>query len=221
MSLHSPVIRMHSSEVATALSIGTISRFRQIEDYFSVQFCLQPDDTLVVQNRLSTEDTSDDANVVQICPDSVLYLHSAAVAASPRCNTVRWRLVQLNPSYPVTTTSSTTPATPSPTISPSPEVSACVPVPDGQEFRISVVGSHDWLTGSDGGNLPVSLDGSTLITTPDYSQAISFGAAPGKNGRITLLNADGTTLYSDQDLTGSGNEPIYFDTLQTSEDSSM
>jgi hypothetical protein len=100
-------------------------------------------------------------------------------------------------------------------------VSACVPVPDGQEFRISIVDSRDYLTGSDGGNLPVSSDGSTLITTPDYSQAIPFRAAPGKNGQITLLNADGTTLYSDQDLTGSGDEPIYFDTLQTSEDSSM
>jgi hypothetical protein len=51
-------------------------------DYFPVQFCLQPDNTFVVQNRLGTDDTSDDANVVQICPDSVLYLHSASVAAS-------------------------------------------------------------------------------------------------------------------------------------------
>ena len=184
-------------------------------DYFPVQFCLQPDDTFVVQNRLGTEDTSDDANVVQICPDSVLYLHSAAVAASPRCNTVRLRLVQINPSYPSPTTSSTTSATPSPS------VSACVSVPDGQEFRVSVVGSSEYLTGADGGNLPVSSDGSTLVTTTDYSQAIPFRAAPGKNGQITLLNTDGTTLYSDQDLTGSGDEPIYFDTLQTSEDSSM
>jgi hypothetical protein len=190
-------------------------------DYFPVQFCLQPDDTFVVQNRLGTDDPSDDANVVQICPDSALYLHSASVAASPRCNTVRLRLVQLNPSYPVTSTSSTTSATPSSTSSPSPSVSACVPVPDGQEFRVSVVGSSEYLTGADGGNSPVSSDGSTLVTTTDYSQAIPFRAALGKNGQITLLNVDGTTLYSDQDLTGSGDEPIYFDTLQTSEDSSM
>ena len=190
-------------------------------DYFPVQFCLQPDNTFVVQNRLGTDDPSDDANVVQICPDSALYLHSAAVAASPRCNTVRLRLVQLNPSYPVTSTSSTTSATPSSTSSPSPSVSACVPVPDGQEFRVSVVGSSEYLTGADGGSLPVSSDGSTLVTTTDYSQAIPFRAALGKNGQITLLNVDGTTLYSDQDLTGSGDEPIYFDTLQTSEDSSM
>jgi hypothetical protein len=100
-------------------------------------------------------------------------------------------------------------------------VSACVPVPDGQEFRVSVVGSSQYLTGADGGSLPVSSDGSTLVTTTDYSQAIPFRAALGKNGQITLLNVDGTTLYSDQDLTGSGDEPIYFDTLQTSEDSSM
>ena len=150
-----------------------------------------------------------------------MYLHSAAVAASPRCNTVRPKLVQLNPSYPITTTSSSISETPSPTTSPSPSVSACVPVPDGQEFRISIVDSRDYLTGSDGGNLPVSSDGSTLTTTPDYSHAIPFRAASGKNGQITLLNADGTTLYSDQDLTGSGDEPIYFDTLQTSEDSNM
>lgn len=189
-------------------------------DYFPVQFCLQPDDTFVVQNRLGTDDTSDDANVVQICPDSALYLHSASVAASPRCNTVRLRLVQLNPSYPVTSTS-TSSSTSSPTSSPSPSVSACVPVPEGQEFRVSVVGSSEYLTGADGGNLPVSSDGSTLVTTTDYSQAIPFRAALGKNGQITLLNVDGTTLYSDQDLTGSGDEPIYFDTLQTSEDSSM
>lgn len=148
-------------------------------DFFPVQFCLQPDDTFVVQNRLGTEDTSDDANVVQICPDSVLYFHSAAVAASPRCNTVRLRLVQLNPSYPITTTSSSTSETPFPTTSPSPSVSACVPVPDGQEFRISIVDSRDYLTGSDGDNLPVSSDGSTLTTTPDYNQAIAFRAAPG------------------------------------------
>jgi len=95
-------------------------------DYFPVQFCLQPDDTFVVQNRLGTDDTSDDANVVQICLDSVLYLQSASIAASSNCNTVRLRLIQLNPSYPVTTTASTTFATPSPS------VSACVPVPDGQ-----------------------------------------------------------------------------------------
>jgi hypothetical protein len=190
-------------------------------DYFPVQFCLQPDNTFVVQNRLGTDDTSDDANVVQICPDSVLYLHSASVAASQGCNTVRLRLVQVNPSYPVTTASSTSSETPSPTISPSPSVSACVPVPDGQEFRVSVVGSSQYLTGADGGSLPVSSDGSTLVTTTDYSQAIPFRAALGKNGQITLLNVDGTTLYSDQDLTGSGDEPIYFDTLQTSEDSSM
>jgi hypothetical protein len=191
-------------------------------DYYPVQFCLQPDNTFVVQNRLGTDDTSDDANVVQICPDGILYLQNAANAASQGCNTVTLRLVQLPPSYPVPTTITTSSTTSSTTTSTStPSVSACVPVPDSQEFRVSIVGNSGYLTGAVGDSSPTSEDGSELVTTTEYSQAIPFRAAPGKDGQITLLNADGTTLYSDQDITGTGDEPIYFDTLQTSEDSGM
>lgn len=186
-------------------------------DYFPVQFCLQPDDSFVVQNRLGTDDTSDDANVVQICPDSLLYLYKPSIAAGSGCNTVRLRLAQVPPGYSIpTTTTATSSATPTPTPSPS----VCVPVPDGQEFHVSLVGESAYLTGAagDGGAAPVEQ---TLITTTNYSQAIPFQASPGRDGQITFINADGTTLYSDQDLGGNGDGPVYFDDLDTISNSNM
>lgn len=176
---------------------------------YPVQFCLQPDDTFVVQN-LGTQDPADDANIVQICPgDGAVYLHTADIAAIRRCTTIRLQIAEdPSPTIPSTTTSAT--PTPTPTI-PSPVPSACIPVADGQEFRISLVGSStEYLTGGDGGLAPAGNEAQTLVTTTDYSQAIPFTAEAGRDGQITLVNSAGAKLYSDQDITGQDG-PVYFD----------
>lgn len=166
-----------------------------------------------MQNRLGTDDTADDANIVQICQNDggALYLLDAARAVSSNCDSITLRLARpqgytgpTGPSSPTTTTTTATPG---------PSVSACVPVPDGQEFRLSIVGANDYLTGRDGGITPIGNEGQELVTTQDYSQAIPFLSAPGREGQITLVSSDGSTLYSDQDLTGSGNGPVYFDDM--------
>jgi hypothetical protein len=210
-------------------------------DYFPVQFCLQPDNTFVVQNRLDTNDTTDDANVVQVCADDVLYLQTPAVAASSNCNTVILRLAQIPPGYPnpaanTTTTSDTQPSittttsdtqssttsdrTSSTTTTSSPSVSMCVPVPDGQQFRVSVVDGSEYLIAAAGAG-GATPDDQTLVTTTDYNQALPFKAAPGRDAQITFVRGDGTTLYSDQDLGGNGDGPVYFDDLDTFENSNM
>lgn len=195
-------------------------------DYYPVQFCLQSDDSFIVVNRLGTEDTADDANIVQMCQETngqgdqinVLHLFTPANAVSSTCNTITLRLARPQgysiPTSPTTTSVSTT-------ASPSASVSACVPVPDGQEFRLSLVGTSDYLTGATGGLTPIGNEGQQLAITQDYSQAIPFLSAPGRDGQITLVSSDGTTLYSDQDITGSGNGPVYFDTLDAIENSAF
>lgn len=195
-------------------------------DFYPVQFCLQSDDSFVVVNRLGTEDTADDANIVQMCQETngqgdqvnVLHLFTPANAVSSTCNTITLRLARPQgytiPTSPTTTSASTT-------ASPSASVSACVPVPDGQEFRLSLVGTSDYLTGATGGLTPIGNEGQQLVITQDYSQAIPFLSAPGRDGQITLVSSDGTTLYSDQDITGSGNGPVYFDTLDAIENSAF
>jgi len=156
----------------------------------TVQFCLQPDDdTFIVQNRQGTDDPADDSNVVQMCESDlkqrVLHLYSSTRAVAPGCNIVVLKLAEL----------------------PSPEVQDCVPVPDGQEFRLQIADSSYYLGG-------LVQNGEQMLTaTPDNSQAIPFLSAPGRDGQITLVSANGRTLYSDQDITGSGNGPIYFDEL--------
>jgi hypothetical protein len=228
-------------------------------DYFPVQFCLQPDNSFVVQNRLGTNDTADDANVVQVCPDqygnNVLYLQTPTVAASSNCNTVTLRLAQIPPGYPdpaasttttsdtlestttttsdtmssttsitsdtmSSTTSTTSDTTSSTTTTSASSVSACVPVDDGQEFRVGIVGGPQYLAAAAGAD-GAAPDDQTLVTTTDSSQALPFKAAPGRNGQITFVKADGTTLYSDQDLGGNGDGPVYFDDLDTFETSNM
>jgi hypothetical protein len=60
----------------------------------------------------------------------------------------------------------------------------------------------------------VENDQQELTVTSEYNEAVPFRAAPGTNGQITLVSsANGRTLYSDQDLGGSGDGPIYFDDL--------
>jgi hypothetical protein len=60
-----------------------------------------------------------------------------------------------------------------------------------------------------------------MVTTSNYYNAISFTAAEDGNGRLTIISADGTTLFSDQDPLegvpeipgqdgGAGNGPIYW-----------
>ena len=86
---------------------------------------------------------------------------------------------------------------------PGPETKSCAPVP--REFRIKVVDSSNYLTG-------LAEDNEQKLTgTPNYSEAEVFKSAPGRYGQITLVAADGRTLYSDQDIGGSGDGPIYFD----------
>ena len=88
---------------------------------------------------------------------------------------------------------------------PGPETKSCALVP--REFRIKVVDSSNYLTGL------AENDEQKLTTTPDYNEAVALRSAPGRDGQITLVGADGRTLYSDQDIGGSGDGPIYFDDL--------
>jgi hypothetical protein len=124
---------------------------------------------------------------VQICQDGALYLYNTTRAANTACNTVVLKRAE----------------------APSPETRDCVPVPDGQQFRIRIIsGSNpDYLVGM------VENGEQTLTGTPQYGQAEVFKSAPGRYGQIRLVAADGRTLYSDQDIGGSGDGPIYFDEL--------
>lgn len=88
---------------------------------------------------------------------------------------------------------------------PGPETKSCAPVP--REFRIKVVDSSNYLTGL------AENDEQKLTTTPNYNEAVALRSAPGRDGQVTLVGADGRTLYSDQDIGGSGDGPIYFDDL--------
>jgi hypothetical protein len=135
---------------------------------------------------------------VQICPESTvlhpdgaLYLYNTTGAANSGCETVELKRVNL----------------------------PCVPVPDNQEFRIRIFsGSNpDYLNG-----MLDSSNEAVLTGTPRYTEAEVFKSAPGRDGQITLVGADNKTLYcSDQDITGSGDGPIYFDELGLSSASHM
>jgi hypothetical protein len=139
---------------------------------------------------LGTEDSADDSNVVQICADGALYLYNTTRAAETAAGPTACKTVVLERAQ-----------------APSPETRDCVAVPDS-EFRIKVVRSSDYLTGL------VENDQQELTVTSEYNEAVPFRAAPGTNGQITLVSsANGRTLYSDQDLGGSGDGPIYFDDL--------
>jgi hypothetical protein len=152
-----------------------------------VQFCLQPDDTFAVSNTLGTEESDDDSDVVQICLDGELHLYNTKQADYYGCRTVVLKLAE----------------------KPGPEELNCKPMADGVGFRIQVVSdsNSDYLVEMvDRGN-PV-LGGSG-----DYSQAEVFVSSTIRDGQIVLRSADGRAVYSDQDLGGSGDGPIYFDDM--------
>lgn len=173
-------------------------------DYYPVQFCLQPDDTFVVQNLGDINKPNDDANIVQMCAagsDNFLQLHNAAVAASSsNCNTVRLRIAQPSLGYggpttttTTTTTSTTTSSTSSAAMSPTCEVGQ--PVPNGQLFRIKRASNSEYLFDSDSryGDPHVAL-----MAMSGPSPGRIFAAAPGTNGQITFNDFMGTPLYSNQ-----------------------
>lgn len=188
-------------------------------DFYPVEFCVQADDSFIVQNRLGTSETADDVNIVQICPNGQLHLNNPTRAVESGCNTITLRRAEVPPSYvPPSTSPSNPPVTPPKN---PPYTSACVPVPDGQEFRMFLRDNGDFLTGFNGGAAPNGNDGQQLTFVTTAAEAIIFRSAPGRNGQITVLSADDTTLYSDQDLGGSGDGPIYFDNLLEYENSNM
>lgn len=68
-----------------------------------------------------------------------------------------------------------------------------------------------YLTGEEGGAVPAGDRDQRLVTTGDLADAVPFTAAADGNGQITLLSANGATLFSDQDsILGSGDGPIYW-----------
>jgi hypothetical protein len=62
-----------------------------------------------------------------------------------------------------------------------------------------------------------------MVSTSNYSNAIAFTTAKDGNGRITVISADGTILFSNQDSLGlktlpgqdggAGNGPIFWGKL--------
>jgi hypothetical protein len=173
-------------------------------DYFPVQFCLQPDNSFVVQNRLGTDDTADDANVVQICPGSILYLQAPSKAASSNCNTVTLRLAQIPPGYPVPS-STTTSATSSSTITtPSPSVSS-------NRFRMRLASNSNYLTSNQGTAVPAG-DETVFYQTSDPTKALTFENVPNQPGQVTLLNSANQPLYPNQNAP-SANGAIYADAV--------
>lgn len=175
-------------------------------NYYPVQFCLQSDNTFVVQNLGDVNNPNDDANIVQMCgPNSILELHNPAVAASStNCNTVRLQIAQAPPGYHAAT--ATTSTTSSSTTS---SQSSTVTV---QRFRIRRVSNGEYLADSDPLRPPTNSH--TLIGVLDAADAVIFTAVPGGNGQITMYAQDGSTLlFSNQDPNGTGQQPIYSDNL--------
>jgi hypothetical protein len=187
-------------------------------DYFPVQFCLQPDNSFVVQNRLGTDDTADDANVVQICPDGALYLQTPSNASASNCNTVNLRLAQIPPGYPdpassttitfdtlpsITTTTSDTLSS-SATTMPSPSVSS-------NRFRMRLASNSNYLTSTQGTAVPAS-DETVFYQTSDPAKAMTFEQMPGQPGQVMVLNSANQPLYPNQNAP-AGNGAIYADTV--------
>lgn len=68
----------------------------------------------------------------------------------------------------------------------------------------------DCLTSTTGGPVP-SQDHETMGVTTNTTACTTFAAV--SNGQATIITSGGLTLYSDQDSSGAGNEPIYFDSV--------
>ena len=139
---------------------------------YPVQFCLQPDDTFVVQN-LGTQDPANDANVVQICPlDGAVYLHTERNAAIRGCNTVRLQIaVTPPPAY----------------VPPAGCPSTSIQIPDNQEFRIrSTLFPDRWVFSQ------------TQGTTTDIADAWIFTVTAGETGQISTVSRSDGRLYDSQ-----------------------
>lgn len=175
-------------------------------NYYPVQFCLQSDNTFVVQSLGDVNNPNDDANIVQMCgPNNILELHNPAVAASSsNCNTVRLQIAQAPPGYyAVTTTTSTTSSS---------TTSSQSSIATVQRFRIRRVSNGEYLADSDPARPPTNSH--TLIGVLDAVDAAIFTAVPGGNGQITMYAQDGSTLlFSNQSPGSTGEQPIYFDNL--------
>jgi hypothetical protein len=185
-------------------------------DYFPVQFCLQPDNSFVVQNRLGTDDTADDANVVQICPGNILYLQTPSKAASSNCNTVTLRLAQIPPGYPVPSTTTTSDTLPSITTTTSETLSSSAtttpsPSMSSNRFRMRLASNSNYLTSNQGTAVPAG-DETVFYQTPDPAKAITFEKVPGQPGQVMVLNSANQPLYPNQNAP-SANGAIYADAV--------
>ena len=123
-----------------------------------VQFCLQPDNTFVVQNLGNDKiDPSDDANVVQIC-DNVISLHTAEVASQRSCTTVRLELAPEPIGIPTGCPSST------------------IPIPTDVLFRVRSRQFGTWFLGPE-------TEGPAQLTS-DLNAATQFSASEISSARI-------------------------------------
>jgi hypothetical protein len=81
------------------------------------------------------------------------------------------------------------------------------------EFRMVIQNfGSAYLTSTSGGGSPQGGHQSLTLTSA-IGQALEFTAV--SNGQASFVNVGGKTLYSDQGLDNAGNEPIYFDSLDT------
>lgn len=80
----------------------------------------------------------------------------------------------------------------------------------GQNFRIRIQGTNSYLSSYSGGATPRTDAGESLTTTTNLANALTFDSLA--NGQLSIVSADGTTLYSDQDTINTTGSPIYFDT---------
>lgn len=145
------------------------------KNYSPVQFCLQPDNTFVVQNVLGTEDPADDSNIVQICADGALSLYNTTRSAATTCNTVHLQIADVPAAYQV----------------PAGCPTGTVPIPPDRNFCVNfaqTVGERLWLLA------PIDPQG-TLITTNAIDQATRFSSSADGTGRIQTYS-DGLFYYS-------------------------
>lgn len=165
---------------------------------YPVQFCLQSDNTFVVQN-LGTQDPNDDANIVQTCPDGgAVYLHTASAAAIRGCTTVRLQIVNARPAV-TTSTSSTSSAAPTATV-----------YKEGRfRVRMAAPGTEGYMTNFDSGVGKAVPENSEANFAPisDEGLAVIFETVPGQSGLVVLYNVNNEALYLNRDRNPGG--PVY------------
>ncbi|GAB7330667.1 hypothetical protein MBLNU13_g02234t1 [Cladosporium sp. NU13] len=164
-------------------------------------FCLQSDNTFVVQN-LGTQDPNDDANIVQICPgDGAVYLHTAAAAAIHGSTTIRLQIANERPAI-ITNTSSTSSAAPTSRL-----------YKEGRfRVRMAPPRTEGYMTNFDSGVGKAVPESSEANFAPisDESLAVIFETVPGQSGLVVLYNLNGDALYLNQDRNAGG--PVYANT---------